>query len=630
MLSKLTYLPEQKMKIDLKEWIENNLIGKTGKIISFKMNEKWLVKNIYNIYLCILKGTQYLDNIENLKFAERLYHIVNGLDIVQKCEKENCNNFVSYFSFNRGYLQYCSSYCSSSSKEVKDKIKEVCLKKYGSSSPLGSKKIRKKIKETCLKKYGFECALQSKEIIDKIKKTNLLKLGVDYPLKSKKVRDKAKQSYENNYKNNPAAIKALRDKIKKTCIEKYGVDHPWKNEKIKAKIKKANSNPEIIAKSNKKRKITIRYKYGVDNLWQSSEIKKKILSKNNGYWPTQKIVPIDILDKLNNKKFVENIYNKYKNCQLISEELGVCQKTVLNYVHKHNIPIIKQYSSSFEKEIIKFINQKNIKTNSRNIISPYEIDIYLPKIKLAIEFDGLYWHSHDRKETSKQKKYHMMKTKMCEEKDIQLLHIFENEWLNPIKQGIWKSIINSKLDRNKKVDSKKCEVKQITNNSLIRNFLNNNHYRGFIKSGVNIGLFCCNELISLMTFNKSKSNSKINHFKIISFCNKKNINIVGGISKLFKFFIINYNPDSITSCVDRRRDNGKLYETLGFEYSHNSKPNYFYFKPRENILYSKARCKKLLEKYDDKLPSHENMFNNNYRRIWDCGNMIFIWKKQII
>ena len=108
-----------------------------------------------------------------------------------------------------------------------------------------------------------------------------------------------------------------------------------------------------------------------------------------------------------------------------------------------------------------------------------------------------------------------------------------------------------------------------------------------------------------------------------------------------KHFEKNNNPLSIVSYANRRWSNGKLYKTLNFEHTHNSPPNYFYFKQNEiqitnlkknsSILesrnkYQKHKLKTILKNYDETLSETSNMFNNNYRKIFDCGNMIFIKK----
>src|SRR5208282_3936962 len=106
-------------------------------------------------------------------------------------------------------------------------------------------------------------------------------------------------------------------------------------------------------------------------------------------------------------------------------------------------------------------------------------------------------------------------------------------------------------------------------NELIKEFLEHNHIQGFVGSFVKIGLFYNQELVSLMTFGKKRkfmnSSSKEGEYELIRFCNKININVIGGASRLFSYFIKNYNFTEITTYADRSYSNGNLYNTLGFK-----------------------------------------------------------------
>ena len=127
-----------------------------------------------------------------------------------------------------------------------------------------------------------------------------------------------------------------------------------------------------------------------------------------------------------------------------------------------------------------------------------------------------------------------------------------------------------------------------------------------------------------MIFGKPRFNKKYD-YELIRFCSKMNINVVGAASKLFKHFKINYNG-SIISYANRRFSNGNLYETLGFTKIDETKPNYFYIKGK--TLLSRNKCQKhklknLLDNFDENLSEHENMLNNGYLKVYDCGNLVF-------
>ena len=129
-----------------------------------------------------------------------------------------------------------------------------------------------------------------------------------------------------------------------------------------------------------------------------------------------------------------------------------------------------------------------------------------------------------------------------------------------------------------------------------------------------------------MTFGKTRFSKKY-EYEMIRFCNKKFISVVGGASKLYKYFIRNYKPKSVISYANRRYSDGNLYDKLGFKFSHFSTPNYWYFKNNQKlysrIMFQKHKLKDLLESYDSNKSEIENMIANNYQRIFDCGNIIF-------
>jgi hypothetical protein len=249
-----------------------------------------------------------------------------------------------------------------------------------------------------------------------------------------------------------------------------------------------------------------------------------------------------------------------------------------------------------------------------------ELDIYIPEKKLAIEFDGLYWHNDNIVKPN----YHLNKTELCEKQGIKLIHIFENEWLT--KQDIVKSRLKNLLGiYDKTIFARKCQIKEV-NNKVSKEFQDKNHIQGSVNSKINLGLYFKNELISLMTFGKCRFDKK-HEWELLRFCSKLGYHVPGGASKLLKYFEKNYNPKSLVSYADRKWSCGKVYEKLGFKFIHNSNPNYWYYKKiillESRVKYQKHKLKNLLENFDENKTEVENMKANGYNRIFDCGNMVF-------
>lgn len=146
-------------------------------------------------------------------------------------------------------------------------------------------------------------------------------------------------------------------------------------------------------------------------------------------------------------------------------------------------------------------------------------------------------------------------------------------------------------------------------------------------SKINLGLFYNDELVEVMTFDESRFNKNY-EYELIRLCTLKYCSVIGGASKLFKYFLDNYDPKSIISYANRRFSKGSIYKTLGFEFVENTKPNYFYFKDLKLLSrhnFQKHKLKEKLEFFDPSLSENVNMMLNGYRIIYDCGNMKFQW-----
>jgi hypothetical protein len=74
---------------------------------------------------------------------------------------------------------------------------------------------------------------------------------------------------------------------------------------------------------------------------------------------------------------------------------------------------------------------------------------------------------------------------------------------------------------------------------------------------------------------------------------------------------------------------GNLYESIGFKLISEGVPNYWYYgrgnsyKRYHRYGFAKHTLSDKLKNYDDKLSEWENMKNNGYDRIWDCGSIKF-------
>ena len=299
-----------------------------------------------------------------------------------------------------------------------------------------------------------------------------------------------------------------------------------------------------------------------------------------------------------------------------------------SFLFRYGCPYHHRNKSLMEEEIADFIIGlgERVLTSDRTILNGYELDMYLPDKNIAIEFDGIFWHNENNKEND----YHLSKTLKCNENNIRLIHVFEDEWRD--KQDIWKSMLKNILGHTeKRVYARKCVLKEVEPRECNR-FLNENHLQGSCGSTIKLGLYKDGELVSVMTFGKSRhfiGNGCI-EYELLRFCNKKYVNVVGGASKLFSHFVKTYKPNEVVSYADRRWSTGNLYEKLGFNFMNFSRPNYFYIikdKRKNRFCFRKSVLKK---KYGcpDNVTEKDFCRQMGWPRIYDCGTLVYKWIKQ--
>jgi len=298
---------------------------------------------------------------------------------------------------------------------------------------------------------------------------------------------------------------------------------------------------------------------------------------------------------------------------------------------------IKAEEMNQETEITEFLQSNNIlfEKSAKIIKNPeseksFEIDFNILNKNIAIEFDGLYWHCNRHQLNNN---YHLQKTLLCKEKGIQLIHIFEDEWI--LKKEIVLSRLRSLLNLIKeKIFARKCKIK-IVNFQEKNEFLEKNHIQGKDISMINIGLYYNNELVSIMTFssgNISKGKKKEEGiWELNRFCNKINLNVIGGAGKLLSHFKKNYQWKEIYSYADKRWSTGNLYKKLNFNLEYETRPNYWYINLSKSIkrfhrfTFRKSMLIKMKE-YKEELTEMEIMTKKGWNWIYDCGNLKFILK----
>lgn len=416
----------------------------------------------------------------------------------------------------------------------------------------------------------------------------------------------------------------------KTCLSRYGVRNIAQLDSTKKKVS------ETSKKNNKKeirRKAALTYRNNI--IQERAELERTygklysygeacIIADRNKSTLTSILMRLNIYDTLIKSKVSTHLY--------LTEQM-------METLRKNCQTVDIRTTSFLEKEIadyIKSIYSGIIIENTHDIIKPRELDIYIPEKRVAIEFDGLLWHSTlkyqrinhrlpTKEEIAVCKNKHLDKTIECEKQGIRLIHIFEDEWLN--KKDICKSIISSALGiYQKKIYARKCEIREIEQETY-KNFLNSNHIQGYTKADYRYGLFYEGNLVQSMGI--SRSSHKQGEIELNRMATLTNTQVLGGFSRLLKHICGEYGLREICSYVSRRLFDGKGYKQVGFKTSIINKPTYFYTirehrYPRYMFMRHKIEKKfnegKLV--YWNSSETEEiNMYKNGYGRIWDCGTI---------
>ena len=501
----------------------------------------------------------------DITFSEKMYWYYNNISSKPICPY--CGKPVGFINSKMGYGIYCSKECSNKAPEKKQKLKTIFNEKFGGNAPACSKEVRSKMESTMLERFGVKNCQQNKEVSIRTKNTII-----------------------DRYGGQGNGSKLLKEKYIKTCLNKYGVENGSKSTEAREKLSIA------------KRKYTIEnHDYIVDYIDDND----KLLCKCK--------CPHEECNKCVEKEF---IIDSVVLANRISHGIEICTKL---------LPF-KPLSSKYELILADILREHNIEfeTNCRGIISK-ELDIYIPSKNIAIEFNGIFHHSDERKPNN----YHINKYNECKEKGIQLISIWEDLYIT--KYNIVKSVLLSKLGvYNSKIYGRKCCI-EVVDSKTANTFYNNNHIQGACNASIHYALIYENDIVAMMSFGKRSLGKDCDlQWELIRYCSQLNICVIGGASKLFNRFIKDYNPESIISWSSNDISNGSMYNMLGFEFLTNSS-SYWYVSKKtckrfHRSSFNKANLiKKNVITSDDNRSEREIAVSLNFRRIFDSGQSKWIW-----
>ena len=399
--------------------------------------------------------------------------------------------------------------------------------------------------------------------------------------------------------------------VVKYAIKKGTVLNPQiEIEEFVNKIWPQNCGDSLKIIPNSKQKIGNRYfwkciflKYNNEIFAEKDKIKEgKVV---NTFLPS--------INKENLIKYIQENFKEKPTLQKLANSLKISIQNLSIKINSFELRnLIKYYPSSKEeikiKDFIESLDIKNIEFNTSELLKKREIDILISNLKLGFEYNGNYWHSNECKENN----YHQEKSLLAQEKGYFIVNIWEWEW--EYYQEKIKYLIKSKLGIfEKKVFARKCQIKELDYKEYA-DFCNKNHLQGECGAKVKLGLSYKDELIQVMSFGSPRFTSDY-EYEIIRECSKLGYIIIGGKERLWKYFIKNFSPKNCISYCDFSKFTGESYLKLGFKKERLNKPGFWWWK------------KGSLEVFWRNPKMHSYYLKNNYLRLYDCGQLVFIWNK---
>lgn len=486
---------------------------------------------------------EWTKDMPDIPYTARLFYAIHKMTSYVKCANPNCNNDIPHsIKFKPLYgpiTTHCCASCAQSDPAVQAKIEHTSMKRYGCKHAQQSVESRKhmsellqsmpqeywdnalaKRKRTCQERYGVDSISQVKEFRDKAVKT----------CKSKPI-EEIKQQYE---------------RIKQTKIAKYGDAGNGKkiSETKKSFTKEQNDN------INEKRRKTVQQMYGVDVVSQLDDIKHKASSvRLANYYDKVILADINVEPLFTKEDFIASPFGqlhwrcrkcgnefyakRYEHCSANMMMLARCLKC-----YPLNCPQSKTETCVFD--FVKSICTGRIQQGVRNVIAPRELDIYLEDAKMAIEFNGVAWHSL---EYGTSEDYHLQKTIACEQKGIFLLHVFENEW--KCKNAQVKAHIERLLHcYAHSISASQCKACEVSKDEA-KVFYTMNSFTAFKDACCTYGLRHGTELVFCM-----QGNAVGRCLNLCNMCFKTGNGIADALSETVRYASKHY--DSVQIVVDRR------------------------------------------------------------------------------
>lgn len=535
-----------------------------------KFTPQWRVRALKRDAELLAQAALFYPGVEDA--GEIAYLFVNRLAARPTCP--HCGGAVSWFGTH--YAKSCSKACANRANDTIGKMRAALRERHGVDNGAALTATQSKRLKTMQERYGANVSPNQ---------------ACYRPETWERLNTKGRETMRERYGvAHPAQLPDHHDKAKATLRERYGVDHPTQiaKRRMEQHVARVVRVQTLLPPG-----IILRDIIAPDAAQGEANNRYVVFCETCG---NESILPSETF-----KFRLRKTGHICSTCLGISTARSIKEKEVLAYVRE--------------------IYTGTIIENDRRLIRPYELDIVLPDLKIAIEFCGLFWHHEARVGSN----YHLRKLQDCAAKGYRLISLFEDEW--EFQSEIVKTRLCHilKVGQGATAQARRCVVREIVSADA-RAFCERHHIQGYAPASIKLGLFEQERLVGVMTFSrpslaKGQRRATATEWELSRFCTS--LPVAGGASKLFQAFVARYQPTKVITYSDRRWNTGRVYERMGFRFSHNSRPNYWYFKGVERI--HRFQLRKTTAD-DPALTEWKNRKKQGWRRIFDCGNACYVWR----
>lgn len=302
-------------------------------------------------------------------------------------------------------------------------------------------------------------------------------------------------------------------------------------------------------------------------------------------------------------------------------------------------PTCGMQMSRAEDEIVaalrKHLGDSAVVTRNKQLIAPYELDIYIPAKRLAIEYDGLYFHSTVNPD-HKPRQHLSEKSKLAARKGIRVIHVFESEF-ETNRELVMRHVLRAAgVADLGVVGARKADVVEVSSLDAAE-FFEQNHLQGAVPRGGKVfGLRHEGKLVAALHVAGVKyygAAIDVGAIELVRYATS--CSVPGGLSRLFSAMVAAMSPKTVVSYSDNRWFSGKAYEALGFVKESEGQPSTIVVNKRTKqhvhrsaVVHDKLRGL-LGDKYDESLSHDQLAYKAGFFILYDCGQSKWVWTPEL-